>query len=93
MEKPYTPPIYNGIRLQKLRILARLTQAPATGEQLQHDCQSPDPRARISELRKEGHTITTRYLDRMNTDRSVNAMGLYELSHKDERQAGLFELS
>lgn len=86
-------PTYNGIGLQKLRILARLTEGPATCEQLQTQCQSPDPRARIHELRKDGHTITTQHLHRANPDGSVNRVGLYDLLVKDERQAGLFELS
>lgn len=88
-----TKPTYNGIGLQKLRILARLTEGPATCEQLQTQCQSPDPRARIHELRIDGHTITTHHLQRINPDGSVNRVGLYDLQVKDERQAGLFELS
>lgn len=86
-------PTYNGIGLQKLRILARLTEGPATCEQLQTQCQSPDPRARIHELRTDGHTITTHRLHRINHDGSVNRVGLYVLKVRDERQAGLFELS
>lgn len=84
---------YNGIGFQKLRILARLTQGPATCEQLQRECQSPDPRARIHELRNEGHEITTHRLRRGNPDGSVNHVGLYVLKVKDYRQAGLFEVS
>ena len=83
-------PIYNGITLQKSRILARLTQGPATGEQLQTECQSPDPRARIYELRSDGHNITTNRLHRINRDGTVNHVGLYVLRVKDDRQAGLF---
>lgn len=90
---PAVRPAYNGIGLQKLRILARLTEGPATCEQLQTLCQSPDPRARIHELRNEGHTITTHRLHRANPDGSVNHVGLYVLQIKDVRQAGLFELS
>lgn len=88
---PYKPLPYNGIGFQKLRILARLTQGPATGEQLQRECQSPDPRARIHELRNEGHEITTHRLHRSNPDGSVNHVGLYALKVKDDRQSGLFE--
>lgn len=83
-------PIYNGIGMQKARILARLTQGPATSEQLQTECQSPDPRARIFELRSEGHTITTNRLFRVNPDETVNHVGLYVLRVKNDRQAGLF---
>lgn len=86
-----TPLPYNGIGLQKLRILARLTQGPATSEQLQRECQSPDPRARIHELRVEGHEIETYPLQRVNDDGSVNRVGLYSLSLKDVRQVDLFE--
>jgi hypothetical protein len=90
---PPIGPVYNGITMQKLRILARLTQAPATCEQLQAECQSPDPRARIHELRNEGHTITTHRLHRVNNDGTINAVGLYRLTVQDVRQAGLFEFS
>lgn len=93
MDTPTAPAPYNGIGLQKVRILARLTQGPATGEQLQCECQSPDPRARIHELRHEGHVITTHRLDRINSDGSVNHVGLYVLKVKDHRQAGLFDFS
>lgn len=95
METPSTPeiPVYNGIGLQKLRILARLTEGPATCEQLQRECQSPDPRARIHELRNDGHEIKTHHLYRNNSDGSVNRVGLYVLHVKDERQAGLFEFT
>ncbi|MDO9199301.1 helix-turn-helix domain-containing protein [Rhodoferax sp.] len=79
--------------MQKLRILARLTEGPATGEQLQRECQSPDPRARIHELRTQGHVITTHRLHRTNPDGSVNFVGLYRLQVKDVRQAGLFDFS
>lgn len=85
-----TAPVYNGISLQKARILTRLSQAPATGEQLQTECQSPDPRARIHELRGEGHHITTNRLYRVNQDGTVNHVGLYVLRVKNDRQAGLF---
>ena len=87
------PRPYNGITIQKGRILARLTEGPATGEQLQAICQSPDPRARIHELRSEGHDITTHRLHRVNQDGSINSVGLYVLRAKDQRQAGLFEPS
>ena len=85
-----TRPIYNGIAIQKARILARLTQGPATGEQLQRECNAPDPRARVFELRSDGHDITTSRLHRINQDGTVNHVGLYVLRVKNDRQAGLF---
>lgn len=93
MDNETPKPFYNNTVFQRLRILARLTDGPATGEQLQRDCQSPDPRARIYELRHEGHIIKTHRLHRINPDGSVNHVGLYVLHVKDERQAGLFEHS
>lgn len=53
---PTTRP-YNGIAIQRAAILARLGQGPATGAQLQAECNAPDPTARIHELRTEGHLI------------------------------------
>ncbi len=89
---PQVPLPYNGIGFQKLRILARLTQGPATCEQLQRECQSPDPRARIHELRDEEHEITTHRMHKVNPDGSVNHVGLYVLKVKNDRQACLFEV-
>lgn len=99
MERPPIPQIpgdnrtrpYNGIAIQRAAILDRLTIGPATCEQLQSECQAPDPRARIHELRKEGHDIATHDQDRFNRDGSVNSVGLYVLLTKDQRQAALFE--
>lgn len=84
------PPIYNGIKLQKARILVRLAQGPATGEQLQAECQAPDPRARILELRDEGCEIQTTYVHQVNRDGTFNKVGLYVLHVKNEKQALLF---
>lgn len=75
--------------MQKARILARLAQGPATGEQLQTECKAPDPSALIFELRNEGHNITTNRLHRINRDGTVNHVGLYVLRAKNNRQAML----
>lgn len=88
MEPPVSRP-YNGIAMQRCAILARLQQAPATGDQLQADCNAPDPTARIHELRSEGHQIETRRIDRQNDDGTINSVGLYVLLTKDTRQAEL----
>ena len=101
MERPPMPQIpadnrtrlYNGIAIQRAAILNRLTIGPATCEQLQSECQAPDPRARIHELRNEGHDIDTESQDRVNPDGTVNSVGLYVLRVKDQRQAALFEPS
>lgn len=84
-----TQPRYNGIEGQRLAILHRLTKGPATVEQLSTDCNAPDPRARVHELRCDGHRIETQMIDRANPDGSVNRVGLYVLSVTDNRQCEL----
>jgi len=84
-----TPRPYNGIAIQRAAILARLGQGPATGAQLQAECNAPDPTARIHELRTEGHLIDTLWTDQANPDGSVNRVALYVLRSKDERQLEL----
>lgn len=84
-----TQPRYNGIEGQRLAILHRLTKGPATVEQLSTDCNAPDPRARVHELRCDGHRIETQMIDRTNPDGSVNRVGLYVLSVTDNRQCEL----
>lgn len=90
MDKPTNiPPRYNGIEGQRLAILHRLTKGPATVDQLSADCNAPDPRARVHELRGDGHRIETQMIDRTNPDGSVNRVGLYVLTTTDTRQCEL----
>lgn len=89
---PSTPPEprpYNGVEIQRAAILARLQQGPATCAQLQADCQAPDPRARVRDLRKAGHQIDTQAADQLNPDGTRNGVGLYVLLVKDDRQSEL----
>ena len=85
----FPPRPYNGIAAQRAAILARLQQGPATGAQLQAECHSPDPTARIHELRSDGHPIATHMVDHVNPDGTVNRVGLYVLNRRDTRQAEL----
>lgn len=80
---------YNGIAMQRAAILARLIESPATGAQLQAECNAPDPTARIHELRTDGHAIETHWVDQVNPDGSVNRVALYVLQAKDDRQLEL----
>ena len=90
MDKPTnTPRPYNGIEGQRLAILCRLAKGPATVEQLTTDCNAPYPRARVHELRGDGHRIETQMIDRANPDGSVNRVGLYVLTTMDTRQCEL----
>ena len=90
MDKPTnTPPRYNDTKGQRLAILHRLASGPATVDQLSTDCNAPDPRARVHELRCDGHRIETQMIDRTNPDGSVNRVGLYVLSVTDNRQCEL----
>lgn len=84
-----TPRPYNGISIQRAAIIARLSQGPATGAQLQAECNAPDPTARIHELRNEGHAIDTQWTDQANPDGSVNRVALYVLRVKNDRQLEL----
>lgn len=77
---------YNGTPAQRGAILARLQQGPATGAQLQAECNAPDPTARIHELRNEGHAIATHWTDQPNPDGTVNRVALYVLQVLDTRQ-------
>lgn len=76
--------------MQRIAILSRLEQNPATGAQLQAECSSPDPTARIHELRTDGHQIDTHWTDQANQDGSINRVALYVLRIKDTRQSELF---
>jgi Helix-turn-helix domain len=82
--------LYNGTGLQRAAIIARLERGTATGAQLQKECNSPDPTARIHELRAQGHDIETCWIDQINPDGSTNRVGLYVLRVKDTRQSELF---
>jgi len=86
-----TPRHYNGINVQRAAILARLLLSPATAMQLQSDCNAPDPRARIHELRADGHEISSQWIDRKNNDGTVNRVALYVLTARDPRQTDLFD--
>jgi len=83
-------PIYNTCERQRAAILQRLAQGPATVAELMHDCHAPDPRKRISELRREGYAIEKQsdpYLP--NGDGTVNRLRVYVLRVKDARQCEL----
>lgn len=79
---------YNGAKLQCAAILIRLEKSPATEAQLRVDCNAPDPRARIHQLRRT-HTIDTLETNQVNANGSVNSVGLYVLRVKDDRQSEL----
>lgn len=87
-DRPSARP-YHGIAAQRAAILAELRKGPATGAELQSRCNSPDPTARIHELRTEGHPIETHMVDQVNSDGTVNRVGLYVLNSQDTRQAEL----
>ena len=87
MDSASTSPQRDGTGLEKLRILARLTASPATGEQLQRECQSLNPSDCIRELRQQGHDITTHRLHRVSRDGSVTHVALYVLKVSPERRA------
>lgn len=89
MTSPAPKPPAGAIGFQNLRILARLTASPATGEQLQRDCQCCDPIASVETLRKHGHHITTHRLHRIAPDDSVTHVGLYVLKVTPEQRAAL----
>lgn len=83
---PNTLDRYNTTKRQRLAILQRLASGPATVDELASDCHAPDPRKRISELRRAGHQIDTTPYDRTNTDGSVNRVGLYAMHQPNARQ-------
>lgn len=91
MTGPATKPPAGAIGFQNLRILARLTASPATGEQLQRDCQCCDPIASIETLRKQGHHINTHRLHRLALDGSITHVGLYVLKVSPAQRAELLE--
>ena len=81
--------IYNTCERQRIAILHRLAQCPATVAELMQDCHAPDPRARISDLRREGYAIDTHEIERPNGDGTVNCVRVYVLRVKDARQCEL----
>lgn len=89
MDSASRNPKQAGTGLEKLRILARLTTSPATGEQLQQECRSLDPIGCIRELQQQGHDITTHRLHRIGLDGCVTHVGLYVLKVSPERRAFL----
>ncbi len=82
-------PAYNTCAQQRDAILRRLSQGPATVADLMDDCHSPDPRKRISELRRSGHAIDSREIELHNVDGTVNRVQAYELLASDVRQCEL----
>jgi hypothetical protein len=86
MTAPPAQARYNTTQRQRLAILQRLASGPATVDELVSDCQAPDPRKRISELRRAGHRIDTTPHDRTNPDGSVNRVGLYAMHQPNARQ-------
>ena len=83
-------PIYNTCKRQRAAILQRLAQGPATVAELMQDCHAPDPRKRISEIRRrDGPAIDTREIERPNSDGTVNRVRAYVLRVKDARQCEL----
>ena len=89
MDNPRT--LFMAPGLEKLRILARLTQGPATGEQLQRDCQSADPGACVQALQRQGHHINIHRLHRIGRDGAVTHVGLYVLRVSPAQRAVLLE--
>ncbi len=89
MTSPATKPPAGAIGFQNLRILARLTASPATGEQLQRDCQCTDPIASVEMLRKQGHHITTHRLHRLALDGTATHVGLFVLKVSPAQRAAL----
>jgi hypothetical protein len=77
---------YFGIEPQRAAILQRLQQGPATVSELMNECHAPDPRKRISELRRKGHEIDSHEVERPNGDGTVNRVRAYVLRVKDARQ-------
>lgn len=82
-------PFYNGTGLERLRVLARLTEGPATDDQLRQACQSQDPGACIRDLCQQGHAITMHRLHRVGKDGSVAHVGLYALKVSRIHRAAL----
>lgn len=81
---------YNNCNRQRAAILQRLAQGPATVAELMQDCHAPDPRKRISEIRRRnGHAIDTHEIERPNGDGTVNRVRTYVLRVKDARQCEL----
>ena len=74
---------------EKLRVLARLTQGPATGEQLQRDCQSADPGACVLVLQQQGHHIAMHRLHRIGRNGVATQVGLYVLKVSPTQRAAL----
>ena len=87
--QPTTQPTYNTCDRQRSAILRRLSQGPATVAELMDDCHAPDPRKRISELRRDGHEIDSHEIERPNGDGTVNRVRVYVLRVKDARQCEL----
>lgn len=85
---PISAPQHSG--LQKLRILVRLTVGPATGEQLQRDCQCADPGTHVQGLIQQGHNITTHRLHRLGLDGSRSHVGLYVLKVDPAQRAAMW---
>lgn len=81
---------YNGISTQRAAIRPAWRSPPLRGRSCKPIASPQTPTARIYELRKEGHDIETRHVDRVNHDGSVNRVALYVLTVKDSRQHSLF---
>ena len=82
---------YNGVALQRERILQRLRQGPATRAELERECASPSATKRLSELRRAGWPIDRQWIGATAADGRINAQTLYSLADADTAQADLFD--
>ncbi len=83
---------YNGTALQRERILNRLRQGPATRAQLTKDCDCPSVTKRISELRRMGLPISTRWVQEVSPARRMNFTALYSLDGESDQAQLLLTL-
>jgi len=81
----------NTAQAQRERVLSRLQAGPATPAALVRDCHCPSPTKRVSELRRQGWPIRSKWIELREPDGSVSPATLYSLvAGADPAQLHLF---
>jgi hypothetical protein len=76
--------------LQRSCILARLMRGPVSRPELERLCGAPSVTKRISELRRQGFSIASGWVEVSGPGGTVQVVTVYALEMRDDRQGELF---
>jgi hypothetical protein len=85
---------YNGVAIQRTRIVAALRRAGSAGllsSDLAASCNAPCITKRVSELRRKGHQIDSTLQACTLPDGTVSLLACYVLNDRPSRQLDMFK--